>query len=228
MEIFRTIHKKFSENFELSIDKEDALLNEAEVKSKFIYHIGEQLRKSTTSQTKLEVVEIFNELFSDTTVALYLSTCAISHSSNIMMRRVLELGIAILYFWDMPHKYWGWKNNSSYENDLSFKDNIEFLNSQTYSMYLEMDCGIKNWECDKEEINKYYRKLSNTIHGRYETFATASTDSFNFVQKDYKRDLNTIIGIENILLDCFKRRFKQEFENAVENVPAITRYNYGN
>ncbi len=227
MEIFDQLNRKFSGNFKESVEYYPEILSEAEIKAKSIYSLGEILNKNASNKTHKEVSIIFNEVFSDITLSIYLSACCMHNASKVLLRRVLELGIATIYFWDLPHKYWGWKNFETYESDLSFKDNIEHLSSSTYSLLLKSEFDIRVWEIEKDKINKVYRSLSNTIHGKYLTLETLSNTSFEFDKEEYKSNLKTIIQSENILISCFKQRFKSEFVELSQHIPALERFNYG-
>jgi len=140
------------------------------------------------------------------------------------------LGIGAIYFLDLPNEYWGWKNIESYDTDMSFKSSLEYLGSLSYSEYLKNEFDVNGWGLDKEKrdrINKYYRKLSNTIHGKYSTFETVSDKLFEYDQLAYSSNLRDVIYCENIIISLFKERFQSCFSSLVVHLPAIERYTYG-
>lgn len=227
MDIFNKIHAKFSLNFQSAMRADDSLLKEVELKTRFIYNIGSELSNAQSTNTRREIIKIFDELFSDMTVCIYFSTCCIYNASYIIMRRVLELGIAILYFWDMPHKYWGWKTIPSHESDLNFKENIEYLSSTQYAEYLKHEFGIDNWVVDKVKFNAYYRAFSNTIHGKLDTFVTNTEKSFEHSDKEFFENIRQILKIQDLLLLLFARRFSEAFAQSEISIPSIERYKNG-
>lgn len=226
MEIFKNIQTKFSCNFSKAIDLHKDKLEEAEVKSRILYSFGRILKSNAKTRTEEEISEIYNEVFSDLAISIYLSLSSIDNASKILLRRTLELGIATIYFWDLPYRFWGWKKSESYETDLNFKDILDHLNSTFYKEYLTNEFRIENWTIDKNKINQFYRKLSNVIHGKYISFETTHESSYEFIEKDYTELLDKIIFCENILINCNSLRFAKQFSTLKEKMPSIERYNY--
>ena len=79
----------------------------------------------------------------------------------------------------------------------------------------------------RDKINKMYRNLSNTIHGKYLTFETISENMFEFDQEIYKSSIKSIIYCENILLSLFRSRFDMAFQDLLNKLPPLERYSYG-
>lgn len=223
-EIYKKLKDKFSENFNSSIDLYNDILEEVEIKNKSFYCFGEILAKKS-SKTHEEIAYILNEIFSDLTVSTYLVLSSINNPAKILLRRVLELGIAVIYFWDLPHKYWGWKNINHYATDLQFKNNIDHINSDSYKEYLKNEHGIKESIIDKENIDIIYRDLSNTIHGKYETFESNIASSFSFNRDELNKNLLLIIKCQNILLKSYSKRFVNEYKELKNTkIPGLERY----
>ena len=165
--------------------------------------------------------------FSDLSISIYLASCSINTASKTIIRRVLELGIGVLYFWDLQFKFWAWKENLNHESDLSFKESLDHLGSKAYTDFLKNELNITDWQIDKDKINKLYRSLSNTIHGKYVTFETISEKSFECDSEEYKAILSDIIRCENILISCFKSRFNEQYEELrVNHMPSVDRFKY--
>lgn len=226
MEIYKILKDKFSYNFDSSIDTQKALIEEIETKAKTIFTFGDILNSSNISISKKETCQIFNEIFSDISISIYLMNCSINTGSKVILRRVLELGLGIIYFWDLPHRYWGWKSIDVYENDLSFRDSLDYLGSEAFKELLKMEYNIHDWEIDKEKINRLYRNLSNSIHGKYSTFETITEKSFEYNKDEYDIILSLIIKCENIIISLLANRFNDTFLKVKEIVPAIERYSY--
>lgn len=227
MDIYIKLKEKFSDNFDSSIHKQTEIISEIETKAKVIFTFGDLLNKSEVSKTKKETCQIFNEIFSDLSISIYLMNCSINTGAKVILRRVLELGLGAVYFWDLPHRYWGWKKIEAYENDLSFRESLDYLGSDSYKEFLKMEYSISDWDINKDEINKLYRNLSNSIHGKYSTFETITEKSFEYEAKDYESILKLIISCENIIITLLANRFKETFLKIKEIVPAIDRYSYG-
>lgn len=226
MIIYESLKKKFSENFDRAISFNKDKLEEAEIKSRILFSFGSILNNDSKSKTEREISEIYNEIFSDIAISIYLSISSIDHASKILLRRAFELGFATIYFWDLPHQYWGWKKNESYETDLNFKEIIDYFSSLSYQEYLTNEFEIKNWFIDKSKINKLYRELSNVVHGKYISFETITEKSYEFVENEYESLLDRIIACENILINCNKTRFFKQYLILKDRMPSIERYNY--
>ena len=223
MEVYKKLKDKFSNNFESSIQVDKDKLTEAELKAKVIYNFGVLMSKGEESATIKCVNEIYDEIFSDLTISIYLSLCSIDNASRVLLRRVLELGVATFYFRDMPHKFWHWRITNTHESDLSFRENVDFLAGDAFKAYLHNEHGI-NWSIDKDRINKLYRELSNVIHGKYETFETVAANSFDYSEVDFKENIRKIIVCENILISCLGARFPKIFEKINQDFPSLSRY----
>jgi hypothetical protein len=224
LEIYQQLNNKFSENLKSSISTLKNELAEAESKAKILYEFGLIMNIGNVDETNRQINEIYSEIFSDLTVSIYLALCSLDNASRVLIRRVLELGIATFYFRDMPHKFWHWRLHNNHESDLNFKENIEFLSSDSYKLFLLNGHQIK-WDISKERINKLYRDLSNIIHGKYDTFETKSITSFSYNEIDLKENISKIILCEDILIYCISQRHPSVFKQLEEKFPSLERYN---
>lgn len=222
--ILKELKQKFGENLDKSLD-DCPNFEEIEIKNRSFYYLGEILGKSR-SETHKQISLIFNEIFSDLTVATYLVHSAINNPAKILLRRVLELGISILFFWDLPHKFWGWKNINEYETDLHFSENLNYLSSLGYKEYLINEYSIDNWHVDKDELNELYRQLSNTIHGKHITFTSNFEDYYSFSKKEFQIHESLILSCQNLILRYLECRFPKEFIELQEKNPALQRFDY--
>lgn len=227
-EILEHLHLKFGENLKLCLSEDIAILEEVEIKAKGTYILGELIHKDgTITETQKEISNIYPEIFTDLTISIYLASCAIDNSPKILLRRVLELGIAVVYLWDIPYKYWNWKNNDDYNNDLNFKEMLDYLNNTGYIDYInqENDSSVSNL-VNKNSITKVYRELSNVIHGKYDNFESNNPDRFKHKKEDLLHILDYVLVIENILLSIWKKRFPKHFAKMESELLAITKYTY--
>jgi hypothetical protein len=227
-EIIESLHTKFGDNIQLSLTENKNILEEVEVKSRATYILGQLLNKDIElSDTQKEITTIYPEIFTDLSVSLYLSCCAIDNSPKILLRRILELGIAIIYLWDMPYKFWNWKKNEDYNNDLNFKEMLDYINNSGYIDFVNKENGSTLTEIiDKIAINKVYRELSNVIHGKSENFESSNPDRFKYKKTDLLDVLFCVRKIENILLSAWKKRFPVHFKQMENEILALTKYNY--
>lgn len=227
-DIHKKLHEKFGLNLEQSLTENGAELEEIEVKSRAAYYLGEILSQDRNiSDTQREITKIFHEIFTDLTIVSYLSCCAIDNSPRIILRRILELGVATVYLWDLPYKFWNWNNYDDYSNDLNFKDMLDYLNNRGHIDLVNKEAGsnLKSL-INKELSSKIYRELSNVIHGKSITFESLDESSFSYQKEDLLNLIEYTIAIENILMSIWKARFPKYFNQLEKNFPAITKYNY--
>ncbi len=144
-----------------------------------------------------------------------------------LLRRVLELGIAIIYLWDLPYKYWNWRKSGDYNNDLNFNEMLEYLNNMGFIDFVNQENHSSLTEfINKSAVNKIYRDLSNVIHGKLENFESNNPDRFMHNNEDLKIVLCYVLKIENILLALWKKRFPIHFSQMETELLAITKYDY--
>lgn len=227
-DIHKGLHSKFAGNIDQAITENIADLDEIEVKSRAIYYLGEILfQDPNITSTQKEVTKIFYEIFTDFTITSYLSCCAIDNAARIVLRRILELGIATVYLWDLPYKFWNWNNYDEHSNDLSFKDMIDYLNNKGYIDFVnrENDSKLK-YLIDKESANRIYRELSNVIHGKSITFESLDESSFAYKKDDLSELVEHTKKIENILISVWKARYPVQFQQLENKFTPITKYSY--
>ena len=226
--IHQGLHNKFANNLNQSVTGHIPELEEIEIKSRAAYYLGETLFQDTNiTDTQREVTKIFHEIFTDLTVASYLSCCAIDNGARIILRRILELGIATVYLWDLPYKFWNWNNYDDHSNDLSFKDMLDYLNNRGYVDFVNKENGSTLTSLiNKEPASKIYRGLSNVIHGKVVTFESLNEGSFGYKEEDLSQLIEYTKKIENILLSIWKARFPDHFEQLEKKFTPITKYSY--
>lgn len=228
IDIINKLHLKFGQNVELAIDSKPRLLEEFEIKMRAVHYLGQILEKHPGhSVTQKEIVSIFSEIFADLSIAMYLACCAMDNPTKILLRRVLELGISTVYFWDLPYKFWSWRENDDYASDLSFKDMLEYLNNSGYRGYVASETGVGIDEfLDKQAVNNLYRELSNVIHGKLDNFESVLPGRFSHSNEDLEKSIRIGIRVENILLSVWRTRFFKYFSQMEKELAAITIYTY--
>lgn len=207
IEIIRRLSEQFSSNLSFALAKSLPEAGRVELKSRCIASIGEILRESATSDTHREIAGIYDEVFADCICSLYLAAQGLDKPAQVVMRRVLELGVAAVYLWDVPHVFWGWKQ---YDQDLSFNEMIEQLSAPSYLHFVAVENGKSEADqiCDASLARKEYRALSNTVHGKATTFETPLTDRFQHSDADWELHITRLEAIQDLILSLSSGRFR--------------------
>lgn len=204
-------------------------LDEIEIKTRAVFYFGNILENdSSINGTQKEVIKIYNEIFTDFTVVSYLSCAGIDNGARIILRRILELGIATIYLWDLPQKYWNWCNYDDHGSDLNFKDMLEHLNNRGYIDFINSENELELKELvNKEKLNKVYRELSNVIHGKSMTFESTDESSFEHQKDDLESLTAYTLFIQNSFITMWSKRFPNQFEELKSAFTPLTKYKYG-
>lgn len=178
-ELLRSLHAKFGQNTETVEDEALVLLDKIDLNSRIISEIRTALSRDycdNEGQTKL-CDELLEEVFSDFSLAMYLSTIGLIVQARMSVRRAFELGVATVYMWDLPHEYWGWRCG---DQDLSFSAMVAHLNSAGYTEYLKHYRSAESIQpiCDQARFQRIYRDLSNTVHGKSSGLPPLSPERF--------------------------------------------------
>src|SRR5262249_40551089 len=73
------------------------------------FQLVPSLLPATTGVTHhAELRRLFDEMFADSICSVYLAGAGLHTPARMLMRRVLELGVAVVYLWDLPHEFWAW------------------------------------------------------------------------------------------------------------------------
>ncbi len=221
--VFRDLQDKFENNLRFSLLENLEKLSQVELKARAFAILGQILRESPNlSRSHKEITAIFDELFTDVVISIYLAGCSLDKPAQTLLRRVLELGIAVIYLWDMPHHFWGWK---CHDKDLNFNEMVECLNSASYKTFVasENTNFSDNSLFDINEAKKIYRNLSNTIHGKISTFESLLPERFTYNKPDWEEHLELVIRVQNLLLQLWKHRFNDVFQELEKRMPSIAR-----
>jgi hypothetical protein len=221
--IFGKLMSKFGANLGQSLKISIRELSATELKARACAQVGRILSESRgLTSTQKEITCIFNEIFGDLVCSLYFAGCALDRPVQMVLRRVLELGVGTVYLWDLPHAFWGWKRH---DQDLNFKQMLEHLGSDAYRSYVSSAnprfCGSQL--LDQTEARNLYRDLSNAIHGKLSTFESLLPDRFTHTAPDWRDHLALVDKVENLLLSLWKNRFDEVERNLASTMPQLQR-----
>ena len=200
------LHTKFSDNIMKSLEDENKH-QALEFRAKQFALLGQIIKEDTLDTTHLELYPIFDEVSSDCILSLYLASCSLDKPAQIILRRALELGIALVYLWDLPCTFWGWK---SHDVDLNFNEMINYLTHDSYNTYIKsINPNLGNALFNSTDARVLYRELSNTTHGKITTFETNLPHRFSYNTTDWKSHLNDVRRVEDIIHDIWWTRFSE-------------------
>lgn len=221
--IFRELGAKLSKNCASALTTDQGELHKAEIKARAFVEVSRILSESDDiTSTQKECVCVFDEMFGDTICSLYFAACALDKPAQMLLRRVLELGVAVVYLWDLPHKYWGWK---CHDEDLAFQEMLTHLASDSYGTFaLKMNPMFTDTKIiDVKSAKRIYAELSDVTHGKVTTFESVSPDRFNFTSADWQKHLLLTNSVQDILLKLWSNRFKEIIEQLPSAMPQLTK-----
>jgi len=50
---------------------------------------------------------MFDEIFADSICSAHFAACGLDLPAQMVLPRVLDLGVGAVYLWDLPHVFWG-------------------------------------------------------------------------------------------------------------------------
>jgi hypothetical protein len=126
--------------------------------------------------------------------------------ASLVLRRVLELGLAAIYLWDMPHMAFSWKHH---DQNLSFTEMLNHINSKGYISYVgnENQVEIKGELIPTARAQKIYGLLSDVVHGKITTFETSMPVRFEFVVAEWNQFIELLEEVIGMLVKAFILRF---------------------
>jgi hypothetical protein len=211
IEILNELKEKFNLNYQnwSKMDQND--ITKTFMLARAIFEIGQILKEKASSKHHENCCQIFDEVFADIISATYLATCAIDKPASIVLRRILELGVASIYLWDMPHISYSWIHKG---HNLSFSDMIDHINSSGYILFVENETGKKiNGEIiAAKKLKHSYGELSDIAHGKITSFESNIPNRFTFCEEDWKNFINHTNEILKTLLDALLNRFNIQSE----------------
>ncbi len=178
------LSSKFNDNFSQWQDVEDKKIENIVNAIFTLNTVASLLEKKKIQIHHDTCLRIYQEIIADTTSSVYLATCAIDKPAHIILRRVLELGIAAVYLWDMPHISYEWQNH---DHDLSFSDMLKHLNSSGFKDYVKQQSNENMIDeiINVKECQKIYGELSDIVHGKITSFESDLPNRFSFDENDW-------------------------------------------
>ncbi|MDA3811039.1 MAG: hypothetical protein PF518_12020 [Spirochaetaceae bacterium] len=206
-DILVELNIKFNQNFIHWSSIENFNLEKSFIGLQCVAAVGEILGQQKISEHHDICCKIFDEIFSDGVSAIYLATNAMNKPAQTVLRRVLELGIAALYLWDMPHMAYSWND---YDHDLSFSEMLKHVNSKGYLAFISKENSeeIKTEIISTAVCQNIYGKLSDVVHGKIKTFESSMPDRFIFVQNEWNDFTTLFETVISVLIKAYLTRFK--------------------
>jgi hypothetical protein len=221
VEILRKLDAQFSANFETALSTAAEEVGRVELKARCISSVGVILTETCcVTEAHTDIAKIYDEVFADCVCSVLLAGQGLDRPAQLVLRRVLELGVAAVYLWDLPHLYWGWKE---YDKDLSFSEMTDHLSAPAYLRCVSSMNGAAEPTqiFDVTRARTEYRALSNTVHGKMATFETAIGDRFRHSDADWKAHVKRVEGIQDLLLNLVQGRFRVVREKLPEKQPQL-------
>ena len=219
--IFTDLNKKFSKNLQISLQHERERIQRIELKARAFITISDILIKEPTlNAAQKELTCIFDEIFADIICSVYFASCSLDRPAEMLLRKVLDLGVGLFYMWDMPHWFWAWKDH---DRDLNFTEMILHLSSDGYKTLVAKENPDFH---DQDVINcplikSLYGSLSDTVHGKIKTFESLVEQRFNFSLADWTDHLKIVEDVEDVFLKAFRNRFKSIDKKLEKEQPSI-------
>lgn len=205
--VFLRLNEKFAANFTTQMASPSADLSKIELFARGVSAIGViQQGNPACTATQKEISTIFDEIFADLTTSVYLAACALDKPAQMVLRRALELGVAIAFLWEQPQTFWGWKQC---DQDLVFTDMLEQLRSESVrSFFAALNPAIlDNPLFDFSEARALYRALSNTVHGKIAQFESQLQNRFSASESDWRSHLSQVGRVEALLYQLWFNAF---------------------
>jgi hypothetical protein len=222
--LLTTLHSKFAANLN-GLDREViALLEVIDLKSRAIDGASAELQRTHlgADKHKLECASLIDEVFADFSQAMYLLAIGLIVPARMLVRRAFELGLAIVYMWDLPHEYWGWVKH---DEDLSFSKMADHLCSPGY---LTLISNVQNqtppdWPCTSKKLQTLYRTFSDTVHGRADGLPPLSPERYASNIKNVGDDLKLFAEIQQLILTVWCARFREIKDLLLKDFPKAMR-----
>ncbi len=220
--ILTDLNKKFSKNLQTSLQHERERTQRIELKARaFVTIFNILIKEPNLNAAQKELTCIFDEIFADIICSVYFASCSLDRPAEMLLRKVLELGVGFFYMWDMPHWFWAWKDH---DRDLNFTEMILHLGSDGYKTLVAKENPNFHGQgvIDCTVAKSLFSSLSDTVHGKIKTFESLVEQRFNFNLADWSDHLENVEDVEDLLLKAFRNRFPSIGEKLEKEQPSIT------
>lgn len=204
-ELLVKLHHKFEQNFATAKPFAEFAAN-TESKARVLGLVRGFLERKAALKHQREIAAQFDEIFSDSTIAVYLAFIGLDVPARMLARRSLELGLVLLSAWDRPADYWAWK---SHDEDVSFSKLLAHISSGGFKSFVREEGHITS-DFDKavSDLPVIYSELSNVVHPKVYNFETGNEAAFNITQGDLRETLRHIENMQRCLLTLLGTRFR--------------------
>jgi hypothetical protein len=222
-EVLSKLHEKFTSNIAQALPSCANELERIDIKARALAECGSELSKGRgLTESQLQVSSAAEEVFADIVTSAYLASIGLDKPAQLVLRRAFELGLVVVYLWDLPHMFWGWKEC---DQDLSFSEMLEYFTGLNYRTFLNKTVGSRMDDSiiDAAAARRLYRTASNTVHGKISTHSTRSFDGYVYNADRWKTHLILIDEVATLLLDLWFKRFPNLSAVVRSAVPAFDR-----
>ena len=222
-DILRRLHLKFSANLDSALTIENSNLAVIEIKAQALGQCGPimaQLEPITAATPYL--AKVAEEVFADVVSSVYVASIGLVRPAHMILLRALELGVAVIYLWDLPHLFWGWKDC---DQDLVFSEMIDHLEGKNYRAFLTRAISLPNDRpiLDGKSFRRIYRIASNTTHGKLATHKVVSGDGFDHDETEWTGHMALVDEAITQILSLWFIRFPKLSADISLAVPAYSR-----
>jgi hypothetical protein len=167
---------------------------------------GDLIKAHASSHHHKRIPGLCTEMFADMIISTYFAATGLGTPAQMLLRRVLELGVATVYLWDLPHEFFGWEQ---FDKDLNFNDMLDHITSSQYIAYVHSDRPESKgrFPINASSAKELYGSLSDTIHGKITKLSSSLPDRFGFQEEAFVQHLKNIDLIGEILIDLWSFRF---------------------
>lgn len=220
-EILKRLNAKFSRNLQSAVEQESAKLSDLEIRARVLGEFGSLLRANecSTTPTQEQLTNLPEEMFADVVSSIYLAAIGLAKPAHTTLRRAVELGLALVYLWDLPHAFWAWKEC---DQDLSFSEMLEHLDSPGYRSFLAHEVGVPVGAplFDAKRLRTVYRTTSNTTHGKISTHKVLLSDGFSHIPAEWSDCLDLLDSAIAEVVRLWFNRYPKTAEQVRQSVPA--------
>jgi hypothetical protein len=221
-QLLKTLHSKFAANLDQLDGEVIGLIEKIDLHSRAIDDAANELRRDCSEKHQHECVRLLEEIFADFSQAMYLLALGLVVPARMLTRRAFELGLASVYFWDLPHEYWGW---ATHDEDLSFSRMIDHLCSPRYVTLISniQSKSPPEWPCNAARLQTLYRTLSNTVHGKSDGLPPLSPSRYTPKMQNVGEHLKLVNEIQKTLVNLWCARFGGLKDHLCKDFPQAMR-----